>query len=459
MAQWKRRAIFLPPNGPTPQQVAAEQERLNEKIHVLTEELHELDRRLPKMARTIRRARMRHRCTQPNYPLPANGHNDLLSRLQYKRSRILRSIFLCNRRKVNAVPRGFSRNHGFPSVEAYELGPPSCTCVFCGAVMWPEECTYATRSHTNPKFSLCCKQGKVKLPPRRNPPEFLKQLLESENPLSRHFRQFIRQYNGVFCFISLGGKVDRNINDGRGVYVYSIGGQIYHSIGSLLPPEGQPPRFAQLYIHESTSELQSRLNVFSSDQTGNSLRPEIIEGLQEMFDQYNILVHTFRTAREILSEGSVQQMQLKLLAKRQQDGREYDLPTANDVAALIVDDTGQDTFEPDIVVQYQSSKLERVSYYHPSLMALQYPILFPYGEDGWHPAISSAGDEDANLWNDNNLTQCDYYSYRLHTRFHESSSLLLSGKLFQQYVVNAYALVEAEHLDWIRNNQHKSSLC
>ncbi|CAN1799646.1 ATP-dependent DNA helicase PIF1 [Linum perenne] len=103
------------------------------------------------------------------------------------------------------------------------------------------------------------------------------------------------------------------------------------------------------------------------------------------------------------------------------------------------------------MVQHLSNEMERVSFYHPSLMALQYPILFPYGEDGWHPTIM--------LRNTNNPTncvsQCDYYAYRIQTRLQESSTLLISGRLFQQYVVNAYALVEAERLDWIQNNQTK----
>ncbi|CAI0546116.1 unnamed protein product, partial [Linum tenue] len=171
----------------------------------------------------------------------------------------------------------------------------------------------------------------------------------------------------------------------------------------------------------------------------------------------NILVKTFRYARDRLNDSTVQQVEIKLLAKRERDGREYDLPSANEVAALIVDDTGEQTFSPDIVVQYQSNELEQISIYHPSLMALQYPILFPHGEDGWHPNISrnGYGDDDADEYNEKNVTQCDFYSYRLQTRLEESNALLLCGKLFQQYVVNAYALVEAERLDWIKNNQTK----
>ncbi|CAL1414209.1 unnamed protein product [Linum trigynum] len=180
-----------------------------------------------------------------------------------------------------------------------------------------------------------------------------------------------------------------------------------------------------------------------------------------MFDRNNVLVQTFRMAREKIHEGNVQEVKIKLFAKRTHDGREYDLPTGNDIAALIVDETGQDTYSPDIIVQYKSSQLERINFHHPSLMALQYPILFPYGEDGWHPDIScndvddNDDDNPENLWNDKSLSQCDYYAYRMQSRFQESNSLLLAGKLFQQYVVNAYALVEAERLDWIRNNQSK----
>ncbi|CAN1799647.1 ATP-dependent DNA helicase PIF1 [Linum perenne] len=147
-----------------------------------------------------------------------------------------------------------------------------------------------------------------------------------------------------------------------------------------------------------------------------------------MFDENNVLVKVFRYARDRLNANDLYNVKIKLLAKRISDGREYDLPAVDELAIM-----------------------ERVSFYHPSLMALQYPILFPYGEDGWHPTIM--------LRNTNNPTncvsQCDYYAYRIQTRLQESSTLLISGRLFQQYVVNAYALVEAERLDWIQNNQTK----
>ncbi|CAN1332162.1 ATP-dependent DNA helicase pif1 [Linum perenne] len=151
-----------------------------------------------------------------------------------------------------------------------------------------------------------------------------------------------------------------------------------------------------------------------------------------MLDAHNILVKTFRYAKERLMDENMQELKIKLFAQRKTDGREYDLPTGDELAALI-----------------------RISVYHPSLMALQYPLLFPYGEDGWRSDIevcSRTTDDDSD---GKMLTQCDFYAYRLQTRLGEGHTLLLSGKVFQQYVVNAYALIEAERLEWIRDNQRK----
>ncbi|CAN1127853.1 hypothetical protein LINPERPRIM_LOCUS29868 [Linum perenne] len=283
------------------------------------------------------------------------------------------------------------------------------------------------------------------------PPLYLKELLQSDNQNGNHFHKEICGYNAAFCFTSLGGKVNRQLNNGTAPYIYSIGGQIFHRIGALLPPEGNDPQFAQLYIFDTENEVQYRMNSVCKSVDSNKLRESIISSLKDMFDEHNNLAKVFRFARDRINAGGVQNVRIKLRAGRANDGREYDLPSVDELAALIVDETGQDTFQPDIVIEYLTGQLEMILYYHPILMALQYPILFPYGEDGWH------GDnifcEDSNTTR--RLSQCDFYAYRIQTRAGNQKHILLCGKLFQQYVVNAYALVEAERLDWMRNNQRK----
>ncbi|CAN1298314.1 ATP-dependent DNA helicase pif1 [Linum perenne] len=197
----------------------------------------------------------------------------------------------------------------------------------------------------------------------------------------------------------MGGKVNHSLNQGRGPYTFSISGQIYHRIGSLLPSEGVKPKFGELYIYDTENEVKNRIDAVSNITDTDPLQPSLVGGLKEMLDGYNILVKTFRYARERLMGDNVHQLKIKLFAQRRTDGREYDLPTGDELAALIVNDSGQATYEQDIIVEHQNSGLERISVYHPSLMSLQYPLLFPYGEDGWRSDIelcSRVTDEDGN---------------------------------------------------------------
>ncbi|CAN1819973.1 ATP-dependent DNA helicase PIF1 [Linum perenne] len=158
----------------------------------------------------------------------------------------------------------------------------------------------------------------------------------------------------------MGGKVNHSLNEGRGVYVFSIAGQIYHHIGSLIPPAGSSPKFAQLYIHETEKEVDNRMHAISVEIDKNPLREFIISGLKEMLDDHNILVQTFRYAKHRLSEEDVPHFKIKLLAKRRADGREYDMPTGDEVAGLIITDSTETFYEQDIIVQrnmrlYQST--------------------------------------------------------------------------------------------------------
>nr|GEW76574.1 DNA helicase [Tanacetum cinerariifolium] len=62
---------------------------------------------------------------------------------------------------------------------------------------------------------------------------------------------------------------------------------------------------------------------------------------------------------------------------------EYELPTG-DMLGAIVYEPGPDTdMDFDIVIEQRTGQPQRVSKLHPSYMALQFPFLFVYGEDGY----------------------------------------------------------------------------
>src|SRR5688572_5756524 len=111
-------------------------------------------------------------------------------------------------------------------------------------------------------------QGKTQLPKLKYPPETLHNLLFGDrNSKSKHFIENIRAYNMMFSFTSMGGKVDKEVNKGRGPYVFKIGGQNYHRIGSLIPVTGASLKFSQLYIYDTQNEIDNRIEALRYQNT------------------------------------------------------------------------------------------------------------------------------------------------------------------------------------------------
>ncbi|KAL6561406.1 hypothetical protein OROMI_017007 [Orobanche minor] len=68
--------------------------------------------------------------------------------------------------------------------------------------------------------------------------------------------------------------------------------------------------------------------------------------------------------------------------------RIFNLPTVNQVAAIWNEMTDAPAMQPhDIRVYASSGKTHCVHYYYGCYDPLQYPLLFPYGESGWHIGI------------------------------------------------------------------------
>lgn len=102
-----------------------------------------------------------------------------------------------------------------------------------------------------------------------------------------------------------------------------------------------------------------------------------------MFDNYNRIAKEFRMARDRLAGQEVQNLKLRLIRKRNKDSRIYNLPSVNEIAALVVGDVDIDNADRDIIVETQSGQLQRIHELHPLYLPLLYPLLFPYGEDGF----------------------------------------------------------------------------
>jgi hypothetical protein len=179
-----------------------------------------------------------------------------------------------------------------------------------------------------------------------------------------------------------------------------------------------------------------------------------VKDLKSMLDKNNVHAKAFRMARDTLKQGPVQDVKLKLIADRKTDGRIYNKPTVSEVAALIVGDIDSASHR-DIILQGQTGSLQRIDEFHASYLGFQYPLLFPYGEDGYRPGIMLKYKDDIVVTGRNRLTIKNWFSFRIQSRKYEAMTLLLSRRLLQQFVVDGYAMIESERLNWLRRNQSK----
>ncbi|XP_052119105.1 uncharacterized protein LOC110273073 [Arachis duranensis] len=293
--------------------------------------------------------------------------------------------------------------------DAWDAGDPVRHCLYCNASMWEGERLSKSRRNIILKFGLCCMDGKVELPILKMVPQTLQDL--------------------------------HSMNNDR---------------ASLIPSYNNRPRFAQLYIYNTENEVQNRVTAVSSTEALNIVDYQIVNDLKEMLDVHNPLTKTFRFARDRFAEGSNPKIKLKLIRKRDKDGRVYNLPTMSEVAILVVGDIDDSILERDIIVQFMSNKLQRIDVLHPLYLALQYPLLFPYGEDGFRVGIQASVRYglDANKKR-KTISMREFFAYRIQMRCNESLILLQSRRLFQQFSVDAYTMIEAERLSFIRHNQPK----
>jgi len=304
-------------------------------------------------------------------------------------------------------------------------------------------------------YNNCCRGGKVVVPPFVPRPEPLASLAKFDSgPISNKFMKNIRQYNCLFSFTSMGANIDRSINDGRGPPVFKIYGQVHHRIGSLLPADGSPPKFIQLYVYDTSNEVHNRIQALHRDDRKDSdLDASIIESLVHMLDHHNPLVKQFRMARERLADHGAEDFVVRIVGPRDGDPPQYSLPTTDQLAMLVVGDFSPDAFERDIIVQTRSGDLKQISALHPAFMALQYPLLFPFAERGFQTGVLYAGTRPTQQNSYTKVTMQDYFCYMFHYRKKQPNPYLCYGALSSQAKVDARACIDENRLWYVMKHQ------
>ena len=324
------------------------------------------------------------------------------------------------------------------NAEEFRIGDMHVPCNHCGALKFRNE-----------RFN-CCNNGKVVLTQLQPYPERLKNLIQGENQESVEFRRNIRNYNCAFSFASFGVKLA--LPHGRGPYCFRIQGQTYHNTTPLYPTVN-PPQYGQLYIIDANEALQHRMEA----PRNNNCSLQTMTIINDVLQECNPYVDVYKTMRTIEQEEHqrarrenrpVQNCTLSF--RRGSDMRRHNLPTSNEIAVVFLGEDGAPPVHRDITIYPRDHPPERIPYTSCHLDPMTYPLLFPLGEFGWHSDMEHA--EECRTRVRNRLTMQEYYRYRIAYRG-GFSVIHKGGKLFQQYLVDAYVKVEGCRLQFLRNNQ------
>jgi hypothetical protein len=340
----------------------------------------------------------------------AQRRRDKLDRQAYRRRQqraaLGQSVGVCSRR-LPAQPRPpkppwyltLNKEH----VEPYKptWGAP---CTLCHSPLLSSE-----------KNGWCCAQGKYKLPNlQQYPPAFDAFLRQN----IQHIQPYARTLNNLFAFTAIGfsGKQHRY---GNGPASVVITGRVYHRMLNLDTEDGSLKWF--LFDEQAQGHHQAGTH----------------QGVPEPFTT---------ACKQLLEECSPYLRQLRHAIQTTGPNAfriHLDRPVAGgDVAAIINPYNLHEIRGRRIVVSpIKGPVSDFIDILSPFYEPLQYPLLFPYGEDGWSRAASRTMTP--------RLTQSWWYRFRL---LHEER-FQQWGRLTCEYLVDMFSRIEEERLEYIRNGR------
>jgi hypothetical protein len=218
-------------------------------------------------------------------------------------------------------------------------------CNDCGAWNYLTE-----KGQSDGRYAICCGKGNAfpvsQDQTLKRPPDDLVALLTDATSEAREFRNHIRNYNSSFAMASIINKKD-SVMGTPGPFVYKANGQSYTAAAtSMLQGDGSTPKFAQLWIVESSAANQFRLN----DPANESLSPHaasIMSRLDLILRESNVLIERYVTMGEKIREEETlaaaegrqpRTVSMTFVRDPTRRSRTDNLPTKDEVAIVYVGD-------------------------------------------------------------------------------------------------------------------------
>ncbi|XP_064215709.1 uncharacterized protein LOC107398926 [Tribolium castaneum] len=381
------------------------------------------------------------------------------------------------------------RTQNIEAVEAQYMGRMTSICDHCNALFFENERLPIT---TRGRF-FCCNFGKVRLPDLVQCPRELKRLLTENTQAANNFREHIRSANSLFAMASFKATIPEDRNQNQGAWCFNVCGQIYHYIEPLPSQTNRQPKNNNYYFLDAQDAIERRTTFL-----GERLEADTIALLEHILRRDNPWIQSYSTMKEVLEErrllaanedeNEVRNVIVAFKDRINDNLRNHNLPTSrSDIAAVFVGE--EPPFQVDLILypKEQPNRKHELKNLNRLADPMVYPLLFPYGEMGYDfniphtyegnrrrvdvatetpPQLDEQhpNDEDVEGQGDNEnqvrrnkrskVTIREYYRYRLQVRDH-FSILHNSGKLFQQYIVDAWVRTESDYLWWVKQNQRQ----
>ncbi|XP_060182826.1 uncharacterized protein LOC132612749 [Lycium barbarum] len=266
----------------------------------------------------------------------------------------------------------------------------------------------------------------------------------------------------MFAFTSLGVKYDKELAQRtQGIYTFKVQGPMYHFLNSLTTTDNNA-RNLQLYFYDNENDIVNRMTF--SENLNRSVIAKLVNILK--INPYSVFLKSLTHIPDLSN------FYIALKCDSALDQRTYNLPSVSEVATIWTDEElDSPASTPHIRVYTHSNTNQLVHYYYGCYDALQYPLLFPYGENGWHCGIqrviqkanfprNSSSCKHQNIPSVSNMSSIDgfldieqeilqkerqkkntvscreYYCYKLQIRDDEENDTLHSWRVFQQFSVD-----------------------
>ena len=145
----------------------------------------------------------------------------------------------------------------YQNIKVDDIGDMDQLCKHCHSLNFKDE---FVSDKDGGHFTLCCHNGKVKIPPFREPPSYIKKLYnDHDSEEAKQFKKHIRNYNNACAFASMSSNLDSVMNK-PGAYFFKVNGEVCHYTSKSLHPEENKVRsYSQLYILDTETATNQRM--------------------------------------------------------------------------------------------------------------------------------------------------------------------------------------------------------